>query len=93
MKPPTEAFGPQRRTVQFLAERACVESGRGVAAQDAGLFPTVIWVFWPPERNEGQFGCSATWIYYHDPTTPLPITEVPQNPGGRVCEHMGHLIE
>jgi hypothetical protein len=80
------------RTVQFLVERRCPESDRAIEAEKVGFFPCVIWVFWPPVPNL-TYGCSASVVYRHDPTTPIPGPKEITHPGGYVCEHMGHLIE
>lgn len=82
----------EQRTVQFLVERSCPETEHGVVAEQSGVFPVVIWVFWPPEPNL-VYGCSSPVVYRHDPTTALPSDDVPKNPGQCVCEHMGYLIE
>ena len=81
-----------RRTVQFLVERPCEESGNGIETSKCGVFPTAIWVFWPPEENL-YHGCSSPRVYRHDPRTEVPGPEHKRNPGHCVCDHMGHLIE
>jgi len=82
----------ERRTVQFMVERPCEESGN-LRGAPADFFPTVLWVFWPAEPNNG-YGCPAETVYRHAPETPFEHPKgFSANPGQCVCEHMGHVIE